>query len=181
MHSQFRPSKASDTAEARGSKASIANSQLHFGNLFHQHPVTSLSFSGDSNSLAVPAGSDVILCDSSDWLPVEDVATKRTRVERLTTDPNDTIRQTVYSPDSTMLAITTALTSNGPGYRLLLYTCSAAGGDPSDWELRETISLSTQGTADSLLRPLPNSCPLTSLRSQPFHLLLSHKRVSGCN
>jgi hypothetical protein len=76
-----------------------------------------MSFSGDSNSLAVSCGNDVILCDSSTWLPVAETTTD-TSFDKIRIKGDEMVGQVVYSPDSSMLAITTALTSNGSGCRL---------------------------------------------------------------
>lgn len=125
-------------------KASITSAQAQFASLFQQQPVTSLSFSGDSNSLAVAAGNDVILCDSSTWFPNEDAAL-RTSFERLSMEGDETVGQVAYSPNLSMLAVTTAVEPDASECRLLLYRLSGTGDNTSRWEKWETRSLSTKG------------------------------------
>lgn len=143
LHSRFKPTTT--TVSNRNSQASsITSAQAKFASFFQHHPVTSMSFSGDSNSLAVSCGNDVILCDSSTWLPVAETTTD-TSFDKIQIKNDEMVGQVVYSPDSSILAITTALTSNGSGCRLVLYAQSEKGDGTSEWKVRETRSVSSKG------------------------------------
>jgi WD40 repeat protein len=142
--------------------------QSLFGSLFQQHPVTSLCFSGDSNSLAVACGREVILCDSSGWLPTRDLMAG-TVIERLHIEGDPPVHQALYSPDSSILAVTTATKAAGPEFRVSLY--SRLSGSQA-WQLRESRSLSNKGEKEMVLS-LFSFLGLSSLfiHSNPFIVL----------
>jgi hypothetical protein len=121
--------------------------QFLFGSFFQQHPVTYLSFSGDSNSLAVSCGSEVILCESVGWLPTRDPMVD-TVVERLHIEGDKLVHQALYSPNSSMLAVMTAFDADGSGSRVLLYSRSPV------WQLQDSLSFSNEGENESVLAHL---------------------------
>ena len=127
--------------DSRRTSATI--DQAQFAGVF-QSAVKSLSFAGDSNSLAVPCGSEVILCDSSSWLPSHDT-TKRTPISRLKVDTDQPLEQVVYSSDSAWLAITTQMKVSESVCDLMLYSCSGTSDDIAAWKLQHRRSLSSKG------------------------------------
>lgn len=104
----------------------------------------SLSFAGDSNSLAVPCGNEIVICDSSSWLLDRD-AVKRTPVKRLKVDNDEPVGKVMYSPDSKWMAITTAVKAGEPGCSLLLYAQSDANDGTEEWKLHHTRPLMNEG------------------------------------
>lgn len=122
---------------------SMTVQQSVFGSLFQQHPVTSVSFSGDSNSLAVSCGSEVILC----WLPTQDELLD-TVIERLHIEGDKPVNQALYSPDSSMLAVMTAFDADGSRCRVLLYSRSPA------WQIQDSLSFSNKGEKENMLTHL---------------------------
>jgi len=121
----------------------MTSAQAKFASLFKSGRVQSMGFS-DSNCLAVSCGTEVIVCDSSSWFHVQD-AVPVTSFERLTIDGSESAAQVDYSPDSSMLAVTTAVKADGAGCRLLLYASSKDSDGTSEWKVRETRSLSCKG------------------------------------
>lgn len=141
-----------------------------FGSLFQQHPVTSLCFSGDSNSLAVACGSEVILCDSSGWLPIRDSKTDMV-IERLHVEDSPPVHQALYSHDSSILAVTTATEADAPECRVSLY--SRVHGSQA-WQPRDSLSLSNKGAKDTdlALRLIPLAQSSLFIHSYTFIVLL---------
>lgn len=141
LHSRFQPNIPSTLKESR--RTSTVIDQAQFAGVF-QSGVKSLSFAGDSNSLAVSCGSEVILCDSSSWLPSHDTE-KRTPISRLKVDFDHRLEQVVYSSDSTWLAITTQKKDSASVCDLVLYSCSGTGDNIEAWKLQHRRSPTSKG------------------------------------
>jgi hypothetical protein len=161
LHARFQPKMKPKQDSSKEETTTVPQSLL--GSLFQQHPVTSLSFSGDSNSLAVACGSEVILCDSSGWLPIRD-STPGMAIERLRIEYNPPVHQAIYSHDSSILAVATATEADVPEFGVSLY--SRVHGSQA-WQLRDSLSLANKGEKDTdlaLFDSFPGS--LIALHSQ---------------
>jgi hypothetical protein len=143
MHARFQPKMKPQRDRSEAETTTVP--QSHFGSLFQQHAIASLCFSGDSNCLAVACGSEVILCDSSGWLPILD-SMAGTVVERLHIKDNLTVHEALYSQDSSILAVTTATEADAPEFGVSLY--SRVYGSQA-WQLRESLSLSKKGEKET--------------------------------
>lgn len=104
----------------------------------------SLSFAGDSNCLAAPSGSEIVLCDSSSWLLGNDT-TKRTSVKRIKIGSDEPVEKVVFSPDSMWMAITSSVKADEPGCSLFIYAQSDANDGTVEWKVQHKRPMMAKG------------------------------------